>query len=343
MSLPTKTPPVFASGGDRFGPDIESLLNEPPVMMDLDAVDVEPGPYCMSFGFDLEGLIGSIARFGLLSTPCVTKGAKGPKDVVTGYRRLHAWKALGRHRVPVRDLSRGRLPAVNCLLLNLSDNLTTRELNDVEKGMFLKRLSVLVQREEILTRYMPLLGLPRKEPLLETYLRIEELDHEIKTSLARAELSLRTVKHLQEMDQGSRTVVFEWLSTMKFNFNQQNQFIDHIIDISIKNRMSMTNLFDEKVVQAIRHDKHLNLPQKARKLLEHLHARRLPRLRRAENAFQRTVNDLRLPPGVRVFHPPYFEGSTYRLEVLFETGQMLREKINHLSQLEGLENIGDPW
>jgi ParB-like chromosome segregation protein Spo0J len=323
--------------------DIEPFLTEPPVLIDLADLGGEPGPYCMSFGFDLKALIESIKRFGLLNIPCVTKGAKGQVDIVTGYRRLLACKSLGRHHVPARDLSRAGMSALNCLLLNLSDNLTTRELNEVEKGMFLRRLSTLAQKKEILTRYMPRLALPKNEMVLETYLRIEELDHEIKTSLARGELSLQTVRRLQEMDQDSQTTAFEWLSIMNLNMNQQKQFIDNTIDLANKERVSICSLLGEKDLQAIRHDKRLNLPQKAKRLLEHLRARRLPRLSQAEKGFQRTVSELRLPPGVRVFHPPYFEGSTYRLEVLFETGQMLRRKIGLLSQLEGLENIGDPW
>jgi hypothetical protein len=151
--------------------------------------------------------------------------------------------------------------------LNLSDNLTTRDLNDVEKGMVLKRLSTLVQTEEILGRYMPLLGLPKKETLLETYVRIEDLDQDIKTSLARCELSLQTIKHLQEMDQASRITVFEWMMKIKFNINQQKQFIENILDLSNKDGSSVCHLLGEKGLLAIRHDEGMNLPQKAQRLL----------------------------------------------------------------------------
>jgi len=323
--------------------DIEPFLTEPPVLMDLDDLDREPGPYCMSFGFDLGALMDSISRFGLLNTPWVTKGAKGQVEIVTGYRRLLALQTLGRHRIPVRDLSRTGISGLDCLALNLSDNLTTRDLNDVEKGMVLKRLSTFVQTKEILARYMPLLALPRNETFLETYVRIEDLDHDIRISLARRELSLQTIRHLQDMDQESRRSVFSWISNMKFNMNQQRQFIADLVDLSTQNRIPIGDLLGEKDLQAIRCDNHMNLKQKARRVLEQLRARRLPRLSRAEKGFRRTVNALRLPPGVRVSHPPYFEGNTYRLEVLFETGHTLRNKITLLSQLEGLENIGDPW
>jgi ParB-like chromosome segregation protein Spo0J len=323
--------------------NLEPFLTEPPAFMDLDDLDKEPGPYCMSFGFDLGVLMESIDRFGLLAPPCVAKGVQGRAEIVTGYRRVLALKALGRRRVPVRDLSQAGVSSLDCLLLNLSDNLSTREFNDVEKGMALRRLRALVRTAEVLARHMPLLGLPRNKMLLETYTRIEDLPQDIKASFAKRELSLQTIKHLQEMDRDSRTAVFEWVSSMKLNINQQRQFIENIVDLFLKNERTICSLLTERDLQAIKHDENLNSPQKAKRLLEHLRARRLPRVSQAEKDFQRTINELGLPRGVSIFHPPYFEGNSYRLEVLFETGPMLRKKITLLSQLEGLGSIGDPW
>ncbi len=323
--------------------NLEPFFNDPPSWMDLDALNAEPGPYCMSFGFDLRALRESISRFGLFNHPCVVKGSKGRAEIVTGYRRILAMKSLGRRRIPVRDLSRAGISSLDCLLLNLSDNLATRELNDVEKGMALRRLSAMVRTEDILACYMPLLGLPRNGTLLETYAGIEDLGDDIKVFLARRELSLQTMKHLQEMGRDSRTAAFEWISNMKFTMSQQKQFIDYIIDLSLINGISIAQLLAAEELQAIRRDGDLNLPQKTKRVLAYLRARRLPRLLRAEKGFQRIVDELRLPPGVRVFHPPYFEGGTYRFEILFETGSVLRKTMTHLSRLEGLERLGDPW
>ena len=77
--------------------NLEPFFTEPPVMMDLDVLDTEPGPYCMSFGFELTALTESIKLFGLLNPPFVTAGAEGKLDVVPGYRRLLAAKALKEH------------------------------------------------------------------------------------------------------------------------------------------------------------------------------------------------------------------------------------------------------
>jgi hypothetical protein len=90
-------------------------------------------------------------------------------------------------------------------------------------------------------------------------------------------------------------------------------------------------------------DRKLNTPQKAKRVLGHLKARRFPLLTLSENAFQKKISNLGLPEGVMIFYPPFFEGPDYRLQISFKNGETLREKIKILSELKGLEKVGDPW
>jgi len=86
-----------------------------------------------------------------------------------------------------------------------------------------------------------------------------------------------------------------------------------------------------------------NRPQKAKQVLDRLRQRRFPRLFGAERRFQKKVATLALPGGVRIVHPPYFEGSQYRLEALFRDGQELRRLVKQLLRVKDLEKIRDPW
>ena len=53
-------------------------------------IDDRPGPYCMSFGFDLEPLTESIRRVGLINSPLLVRNGNGELDIVIGYRRIRA-------------------------------------------------------------------------------------------------------------------------------------------------------------------------------------------------------------------------------------------------------------
>jgi len=312
------------------------------ILMSVDEPDSEPGPYAMSFGFDLDPMIESIGRVGVLNPPLVDR-ENGKTRIVAGYRRIAALTAMGAREIICMDLSGSGLAASEKLLLNLYDNIATRPLNGVEKGMALERLSAYFSEQEILERYMPLLGLPAHLPILATYLRIGELDDEIKASFGSGDLSLQTVRSLAEMDSATRAAFSGWFKKLQFNFNQQIQFIEYINEIS-----SITNELPEEVLSspallAILEDQAANGPQKVKSVIDTLRAMRLPRVVDAEKGFQKKVRDLRLPKGTTMHHSPFFESPEYRLEIRFRDGKALRNRIDELSSIKNLERIQDPW
>ena len=316
----------------RPGKEISRVMNLE------DIVDV-PGPYCMSFAFELRPLIKSIEKVGLINNPIVAGNENETVHVVSGYRRLLAMKSLKWKNAPCVDLTDSGATPLDLFLLNLYDNLATREFNDVEKGMILNRLTDHVNRDEIIKHYMPLLDLPCHESTLETLIGVEELDEPVRNSFAKKSLSFRTIKALLEMEAESRFMVSTWALNIKFNFNQQDKFIEYIKDISIREDTTIYRILAEEPLLNIMKNKKLNTPQRAKLALELLKKRRFPLLTRYEKRFQEKVSDLALPKGVRIHHVPFFEAPDYRLEIVFRTGKELREKINELSRLDELENI----
>jgi ParB-like chromosome segregation protein Spo0J len=319
------------------------IAKENSIRVGLKEISENPGPFCMSFGFDLRPLIRSIERFGLINSPVVTRDRDGRVEVVAGYRRILALKHLQWEAIPCRDLSYAGFSPLQFLLLNLHDNLATRPFNEVEKGMVLNRLAQHVSKNEIMTDFMPLLDLPCHEPTLALFLGLEELDQSIKESLVDARISFQTAKAFIDMEPESRSTLFNWILGMRLNANQQSQFIAYTTDISIRDQKKISQLLEEKQILGILKSKKLNNPQKAKYLLKILRSRRFPALTRSEKAFQEKTAGLELPDGIRIFHPAFFEEPDYRLEILFKNGQRLREKIHALGKISGIESLGNPW
>ena len=322
---------------------IRQFTDNIPLLINAKEIDESPGSFTMSFGFDLKPLIMSIERFGLINTPYVVRDSKGKWVPVVGFRRILALKSLQWEKIPGIDLSDAGLSVLDLILLNLHDNLTTRKFNDVEKGMILNRLIPHTTRDEILRHYMPLLNLPSHESSLDLFLKLEALDTSLKQSIAEGTVSLRICKQILDMDHESRLIVLTWLKKIKFNFNQQIQFIEYIEDISIKEEKSINQILSEKQLVSLFKNKKLNNPQKAKHVLNHFRERCFPRLMESEKIFKKNISRLNLPKDVRIEHPPYFEKSHYSLEILFRNGKELKEKISFLSTLDQLESIGDPW
>jgi hypothetical protein len=310
---------------------------------DIKDIDDSPGPFCMSFGFNLGPLINSIKNVGMINPPLLIRDKGGGYSVIAGYRRVLALKALRYEKTPCLLLSESRISPLECLLVSLYDNLATRRFNEVEKGMALSRLTSVLSLEEVSKNFMPLLDLPSHQETLQFYVKLEgELEDEPKLSLASGHISLRTASRLLEIKSEARSRVFHWISNLRLNINQQIQFIDYLVDLSHIKRMSISDFLEEYPLENIFPQGDMNRPQRAKAILRFLRGMRLPTVVSAEEDFRKDVLRLQLPEGVKITASPYFESPYYRLEILFREGKELREKIGYLwdkDELEGLANF----
>jgi len=323
--------------------DINNIIEIIPQPMVLSDIDDSLGPYCMSFGFDLNPLMQSIERVGLINPPLLKRDRQGSITIITGYRRIKALKSLKTKRAGCRVLSGDDILPIECLLLNLHDNLAIRKLNDVEKGMVLARLIPWVNPLEILEYYMLLLGLPSNKATLSSYLKLEEeMGFRAKESIAQGQLSLRNAITLLDMDSISRSSIIDLLSNIKLTVNQQRQLTDYTIDLAHIEGTSIPDVLDDESVKRIISDTRMNNPQKGRALIHQLRKRRYPSVSKAEKEFKKKVSRLNLGEKVRIDHSPSFESPYYRLEVLFKDGPSLREKLENFMR-EDIDSLTDPW
>jgi ParB-like chromosome segregation protein Spo0J len=323
--------------------DMMKIARSPLLSLDSKAIDEDPGPFCMSYGFALDPLIHSIQEFGLINLPIVVRGREGRVDVVSGYRRILALKNLQIREIPCRDTTDSGLSPLQLLLLNFHENRVTREFNEVEKAMILARLVLYIPREEIIHSYMPLLSLPSRESALDLFLNMEGQSHTVKRALARGEIPVKAFEALLEVESHFRSDLIKSILNLRLTFNQQLQFIELTNDICLRDSIDIPELFNQTPFVEIMEDEKLNLPQKTKAILGLLRSVRFPLLTRSEESFRRAISGLGLPDGTRIFHPPFFEGTEYRLEIPFKNGRQLRDKINIFNKLDGIEALSDPW
>jgi hypothetical protein len=313
-----------------------------PLQVEISEIDLNPGPFCMSFNFDLGPLKASIERFGILNPPYLLRNSDASFWVVAGYRRLLALRELCRPDTPCQILPDG-FAALEALLLNLHDNLVHRRLNSVEKGMALNRLTCFFTKEEIVTDFMPILGIPSNRQILEQFLCLEEMEEPIRVSVAMERLSLKVVGLIAGLGRDDRLRFNDLFMSLRWSFNLQWQVALWIMEIAGREGRSVREVIgDERIVAILRNGK-MNDPQKVRALEEEFRNWRFPAITEYERSFRRCVSNLDLPSKVRVIPPPFFEGAAYRLEIIFREGKELREKVERLSRTAGLEKISDFW
>ena len=320
-----------------------SLQQQAPIWIDLDEMAEGPGPYTMSYGFNLDVLCESIRKVGLLNPPLVARNEKGSFDIVAGYRRILALKFQGEPKVLCKEVTSVLPSPLERFLVNFYENVATRKFNDIEKAMILERLRGYVQKEEILASFMPLLSLPSHEGTLEFYLKLVNLEESVQNAITQEEMSMKAAKVLLELDRGSQQVLFRWIGVLKFNFNQQMKFVEYVQDISLRENMTAPQVLSEESLLKMLENPRLNNPQKAKGVLETLRARRYPRLATARQVVESRISAISLPPGAVIHYDAYLEDPNYHLEVRFKDGKNLRKTIRLLHSLDELEAIPEPW
>ena len=174
-------------------------------------------------------------------------------------------------------------------------------------------------------------------------MKTEDLAPEIKILIADDTLSMRLIESIASMDHSLFTLMVKWISDLKLNYNQQIQFAEYITEISSIEKISISALLGEDQYMTLLRDDHMNTPQKAKKFMNILRTRRFPVLTEMEDRFKSRIKKLNLPREVRIKHHPFFEAEGYRLEMDFKEGKDLITALRKLSDMDGLEEIGDPW
>ncbi len=320
----------------------KELLKSTILNVDISDIDLKPGPFCMSFNFNLKPIKASIGKFGVLNPPYLLKKSDSNFIVVAGYRRLLSVKELGWKDILCQILPNDFSP-FQALLLNLNDNLIHRKFNNIEKGMVLQRLIGFLKREEIVTNFMPILNIATNKQTLELFLGLEELEEEIKVSIAEERLSLRVAGFMRNIGRDDRLRINDLFTSLKWTFNQQWETIQWIIEIASREGRTIKEVIDDRHIIEVLNNDRMNNPQKVKAIVKILKARRFPSLLEAEKLFKKGLSNLSLPLGVKIIPPPFFEGIDYRLEIVFTKGQELKEELAYLYNLPGLEEVTDFW
>jgi ParB-like chromosome segregation protein Spo0J len=331
----------FQENAERMG--FMEMRTGESIRVDLGKLAENPGPYTMSYGFDLDVLCESLRKIGLINPPLVCRNEQGFFDVVSGHRRILALKALGESQALCRDVTSELPTSLERVLAGFYENLATRKFNDIEKAMVLAKLRDHSAEEKILGSYMPLLSLPSHRGTLKFYLTLLHLDHRLKTALAREEISIKAVKALLELEQAAQQTLIHWIDMLKLNFNHQVQFIEYCSDISKREETTIIELLNESSFRSVPENPRLNNPQKAKAMLEALRTRRFPRLARARSAVERALAAVSMPPETSIRYDPFLEDPHYRLEIKFRNGRELKKTIGKLHASDNLEAMPELW
>jgi ParB-like chromosome segregation protein Spo0J len=297
-------------------------------------VDFDVHPFKIAKSENLDRLKESLATVGLLSLPRVQSLKGGWWQVVTGWKRLKAAARLGWGKIPAVVLGRETSEA-HLLLLYLHDNAFTRAFNPLEQALLASRLLAHWDREALVTKCLPLLGLPPALAHLDRLLAVARLETPWQELVAQEHLALTAAARLAVWDPAERLVALPFLTSLPLSQSKQEEFVAGVEILARREGVPPSGILLRRELQQSLADMALSPQERAAAVRRRLNDWVSPRFSAAQKAFAAGLDRLGLKhhPRMHLSAPPAFEGPDFRLEIKFQDAAELMALLVELQSL----------
>jgi len=298
----------------------------------LTEIALDDYTFIVTYRPEMQALQRSVARVGVLTPLHLRQPSdQTPLQVVCGSKRLLACQQTGHTGVPALVYSAAELSEQQAFLLALHDNLGCRALNTVEKGRILLRLQHFgYQPEALLQEFCPLLDLPPRAAILETYGRLATLEDSLQGAVVEGVLPLETALWIGTCAAADHQALLDLFTGLKVGANRAREFATYIDEICQRDACAPATLLHALGVPAVLAATQLAGPQKLERVRRVLRQARYPQLSTYEQRFHEAARQLRLPPQISLRPPPYFEGQQYQVTLSFGQRQELQQYAQRL-------------
>jgi ParB/Sulfiredoxin domain len=303
----------------------------------LARVDLDVHPYRIAQKEELSRLQESLAAVGLLSFPRVQSLESGWWRVVTGWKRLKAAAQLEWRKIPAVILG-PQTPEAHLLLLYLHDNAFTRAFNPLEQALLASRLLSHWDRETLVAKGLPLLGLPPAPAHLDRLLAVARLETPWQELVAQERLALTAAARLAAWDPADRLATLPFLANLPLSQSKQEEFLADVEILARREGISSAAILLKRELQQELQDPDLNPQGRAEAVRRRLNEWVSPRFQAARKKFAAGLDRLGLKhhPRLRLKEPPAFEGPDFEISLKFTDHRELRELLQELARLANL-------
>ena len=297
----------------------------------LSRIDTKDDTYRITTRTDIDDLLASIPREGVLNPPFVVAKPNG-FSIVSGFRRIGACTELGVNEISVRILELNRRPLDN-LRLAIADNAHQRPLNLIEISRSLHKLATHLNTKQDLVETAVSLGLPSNPAAIEKIRDLCLLPEAIQDAIMTDTISLSMAMDLKKMLPDCALAFVGLFSEFKLSLNKQREIMGLVKEIARRDDISEQNVLEERSLQNIIRDQDLDRNQKARQLRTYLRQRRFPHIVKVETEFEWQRKQLGLGNDIKLIPPKDFEGRRYSLSMSFSSIDDLQALCTRLGRI----------
>jgi hypothetical protein len=300
----------------------------------IEKIDVDDQLTSFSFDTPVDSLKKSIEELGIIH-PVTLSQVDNRFRIICGHKRIKIVSQLKINKIPAIILC----PAPSeesMMMLNLSENQFSNYYSDIEKGVILSKLyAVKIPEMRIIEKYMPMLALEKSKKLLSDYLSANELTTGLKTLLHKMNIPLRIFSVFFGWSDQSNLAAERFFSILRPGINKWRDLLEWIEEISIRDEITPSNLFELPELQSIINQHDLAPNVRYERIREVLYSRRYPILSELRVRLARSLDGLKLDDKTRVHVQDSFESDDIRIEMKFRTRE------DFVNQLEKLVRASD--
>jgi hypothetical protein len=302
----------------------------------LDDIDLQDERFRFSYHYDLEKLLASIKKIGLVCPPVVVKREGSLYVLVSGWKRISACIELSLKHIPVYLLD--EQDDCRAFLLSLYENWAIRNFNILEKAEIVCRLNGFIGDEKkIVKEFFPLLDIPANLSYLDIFLKMARLDPDWKKIIFKKNIPISCIPFLTEFTPEDREQLLPLI--LPLNVNKLKHLCEDLYELSKKTGDSPKTLLTSSEMLSVAQSNNLSSLQKAERIRSLVRAKRYPNLSSWKGAFDRSLKKARLSKDVAFDSASFFEDGEFSVIFTLFDKEAFRNRVSKLQELGADEEL----
>jgi len=310
-----------------------------PLNIDLEQLDNNDSSFLMSSFPDLNELHDSIKMVGVMTPIVVQKTENNTFRILNGFKRVKIAKNL-KLSFLTAFVVKEKTEFLDIFNIILSENLSIREFNIIEKALVIQSLQEKGLDQKIITKdYLTKLSLKYNPELFSWLKKILRLSEVIQQQLAKDTISYNVIDFIDQFSSKEQIQLINLLDNFKLGKNKQKEFINLVQDILRREEKAASTFLDD-ICSLDFYNSNITPSQKSEKLFKYLRIKRYPLYSEHEDAFNQWKNSLKLL-SLKLEHAPFFESSTLKGSFSLKDKKILESIISDMKKIKNSSN--DQW
>jgi len=297
------------------------------VRIALQCLALDDRSFDLGFARRYEALQRSIGEVGVLQ-PLLTRPrpADTKYQIVCGFGRALVARGLSVPEIPIVALD-AAITDADCLRLALFDNLPHRQFNPIERAIILTKLGQHVDRDRLVSDYMPLLGMQPGATLFHRTVALMGLVDRLKWAVAEGRIEEKVGVALSSLSPSDQEVFARFLERCQPSVSIAREWAEALVAVARRDNRTLLEVAMTPEVAAILESEEMTRGERTAALRRHFQRLRYPTVSARETRFDEAKAVLRLPPSMRLEPAPSFESDEISLEIRFRNEAELRDAL----------------